>query len=105
MDNASIIFNAALSMLDQCPTLKKRAKIKEYALLLASSAAMGSCSSSFSGFLGIDRSAEANRRMAGRKKKRRNAARAVSEIPKRDPKKSEYPRKHLRKKAGDDAGH
>lgn len=28
-DNASIIFNAALSMLDQCPTLKKRAKIKE----------------------------------------------------------------------------
>lgn len=27
-DNASIVFNAALSMLDQCPYLKKRAKIK-----------------------------------------------------------------------------
>lgn len=28
-DNASIIFGAALSMLEQCPTLKKRARIKE----------------------------------------------------------------------------
>lgn len=27
--NAGIIFSAALSMLDQCPTLKKRAKVKE----------------------------------------------------------------------------
>ena len=28
-DNASIVFDAALSMLDQCPFLKKRAKVKE----------------------------------------------------------------------------
>ncbi len=28
-DNASIVFNAALSMLNQCPFLKKRAKVKE----------------------------------------------------------------------------
>jgi len=28
-DNASIVFNAALSMLNQCPSLKKRARVKE----------------------------------------------------------------------------